>query len=105
MILCYLNSYTTKELKNKAILSLNNFLCIVMWSIVMYSNSFVIYCLMLHDSIIKIAKLCLVASVSYCIANYTINNDYIHGIILAICICTAWFLDISISSCICNMFR
>ena len=33
-----LNSYTTKKLKNKAVLSQNNILCITMWSLDMYSN-------------------------------------------------------------------
>ena len=31
-------SYTTKKLKNKAVLSLNNIVCIAMWSLVTYSN-------------------------------------------------------------------
>ena len=29
-----LNSYTTKELKNKTVLSSNNIICIAMWSLV-----------------------------------------------------------------------
>ena len=35
-------SYITKELKNKVILSLNNIVCIAMWSLVMYSICFII---------------------------------------------------------------
>ena len=35
-------NYTTKKLKNKAAISLNNILCIAMWSLVTYSNCFVI---------------------------------------------------------------
>ena len=35
-------SYTTKKLKNKAILSLNNIVCVI-WSLVTYSNCLVIY--------------------------------------------------------------
>ena len=34
---------TTKKLKNKAILSLNNIVCVAKWSLVMYSNCLVIY--------------------------------------------------------------
>ena len=36
-------SSTTKELKNKAGLSVNNIVCIAMWSLKMYSNCFIIY--------------------------------------------------------------
>ena len=39
---CYLNSYTTKELNNKAVLSINNIVCIAMWCLVIYSNCFII---------------------------------------------------------------
>ena len=42
-VISNLNSYTTKEVKNKAILSLNSFTCIAMWSLVTYFNCFVIY--------------------------------------------------------------
>ena len=46
------NSYSSKELKgtppkNKAVLNLNNIVCIVMWHLVTYSNCFKIcsfYC-------------------------------------------------------------
>ena len=31
-------SYTTKKVKNKAVLSLNNIVCIAVWSLVTYSN-------------------------------------------------------------------
>ena len=34
---------TTKKLKNKAILSLNNIVCVGKWSLVTYSNCLVIY--------------------------------------------------------------
>ena len=33
-------SYTTEEIKSKAVLSLNNTVCVAMWSLVMYSNYF-----------------------------------------------------------------
>ena len=43
---------TTKKLNNKTILGLNNIVCIAMWSLVLYSNCFVIYYrLMLRGSI------------------------------------------------------
>ena len=32
-----------KKLKNKAVLNINNIVCIAMWSLVMYSNCLVIY--------------------------------------------------------------
>ena len=35
-----LNSYTTEELKNKAVVSLNNIVCITLWSLVMHSDYF-----------------------------------------------------------------
>ena len=34
---------TTKKLKNKAVLSINNIVCVAMWSLVTYSNYLVIY--------------------------------------------------------------
>ena len=37
------NSDTTKKLKNKAVLCLNNIVCIAMWSLVTYSNCLVMY--------------------------------------------------------------
>ena len=51
------NSYITKKLKNKAVLSLNYIVCIAMWSLVTYScsNCLVIYYqLMLHGYTIKV---------------------------------------------------
>ena len=35
--------YATKDLKNKAILCLNNIVCAAMWSLVADSNYFIIY--------------------------------------------------------------
>ena len=35
--------YTTKKLKNKAVLSLNNIVCVAKWSLVTYSYCLVIY--------------------------------------------------------------
>ena len=50
----------TKKLKNKAVSSLNNIICIAVLSLVTYSNRLVIYYqLILHGSTIKIF-LCLV---------------------------------------------
>ena len=37
------NSHITKKLKNKAVLSINNIVCVAMWSLVTYSNCLVIY--------------------------------------------------------------
>ena len=34
------NSYTSKELKNRAVLSFQDIACIDMWSIIMYYNCF-----------------------------------------------------------------
>ena len=46
---------TPLKLKNKGVLSVNNIVCIAMWSLVMYCNCFVIYYqLMLHGSTIKV---------------------------------------------------
>ena len=42
IMLLILTSYTTKELKNSAVLYLNNIVCIAMWSLVTYSNCFVL---------------------------------------------------------------
>ena len=54
LLLIYSN-FTTKNLKNKAVLSLNAIVCIAMWSLVTYSKCFVIYCrLMPHGSTIKV---------------------------------------------------
>ena len=36
-------SHTTKKLNNKAVLSVNNIVCIALWSLVTYSNCLVIY--------------------------------------------------------------
>ena len=58
-----------------------------MWSL-MYSNCLVIYQLMLHGSTIKVYFMCS------SVYQYTINNDYTWY-----CICSAWFLDIIISTC------
>ena len=41
--------------KNKAVISLNNIVCVAMWYLVMYSNCFITYYqLMLHGYTIKI---------------------------------------------------
>ena len=54
------NSYATKKLKNKAVSSFNNVVSVSMWSLVPYSNCFIIYYrLMQHGSTNK-ACLCLV---------------------------------------------
>ena len=46
---------TTKKLKNKAILSLNNIVCVAKWSLVTYSNCLVIYnWLMMYGSTNKV---------------------------------------------------
>ena len=57
-----------KKLKNKAILSLNNIVSVAMWSLVLYSNCFVIYYqLMLRGSTIRVC---------FMFSSYTINNDH-----------------------------
>ena len=42
-IMLFIKSYANKKLKNKAVSSLNNIVCFAMWSLVTYSNLFVIY--------------------------------------------------------------
>ena len=50
-----LRNYTTKILKNKAILSLYHIDCVAMWSLLTYSNCFVTYYqMMLHGYTIKV---------------------------------------------------
>ena len=39
-IMLFKNSKSIKELKNKAVLNLNNIVCVAMWPLVTYSNCF-----------------------------------------------------------------
>ena len=72
------------KLKSNVILSLNNIVCIAMWSLV-HSKCFIIYYrLMVHGSTIKV-----------CLILYHYINDYMWYYI-----CSTWFLDIRISTCL-----
>ena len=69
-----------------------------MWSLVTYSHSLIIYHqLILHGSAIKVRF--VFSTVYCCIIELQIANDYMWCYI-----CSAWFLDIRISTCLIKDF-
>ena len=84
--------YATMKLKNRAVSSLNNIVCVPVQSLVTYSNCFVIfYRLMLHSFNIKV---CFYVQFCLLLYHYTINNDYTWCYI-----CSTWYLDNRILTC------
>ena len=82
------NSYTTRKLKNKAVLSLNNIPCIAMWSLVMYFNCLVIYISPTDAS-------CIAPPLRYlvCLAPFNIVNVMCIYKQLHYALCNFWLWD------------
>ena len=58
-------SYTSKELKNRTVLSFQNIICVAMWSYVMYSNCF--ECNLLKEQMVINLSAMLLLKVRLCL--------------------------------------